>query len=280
MKIESLAEAMHTAARRYCQERSTYWAKAYDQLAKAKKHYDPNSQRYSKRALNLFPRYQQLYAIQAEIERVVPSDLGEELEPARERLIALGEASRSYYLANTDHPVALHAAEEERTLFAEYLRTLDEETLWKVVPLPFRRALANDEAERWREQLEARFGKWYGGVPEKKVSIEYLTFHADKLAPPPHQALSPLLRKHQPSQHRLFELVEMSDHEPSYELDLELVSFAYWRGGEAFWCTSELDWMIYVSHESTLTVAGAWLVDAVRQAQPGWLEHRALFRAR
>jgi len=39
---------------------------------------------------------------------------------------------------------------------------------------------------------------------------------------------------------------------------------------ETFWTTESLDWVIYASHESSITVAGEWLLPAVQAAWPNW----------
>ena len=58
---------------------------------------------------------------------------------------------------------------------------------------------------------------------------------------------------------RLFELREWGN---GYELDLELASFTY-TGAEGFWKSSDPSWMIYASHESSITFGGDWLIESV-----------------
>ena len=44
----------------------------------------------------------------------------------------------------------------------------------------------------------------------------------------------------------------------------------YYTGEEGFWLSETLDWLIYASHESSLTIGGEWLVSAVCEAWPSW----------
>ncbi len=53
--------------------------------------------------------------------------------------------------------------------------------------------------------------------------------------------------------------------------EIELAQFhPYYTGLEGFWFTSQLDWLIYASHESSITVGGEWLLLAVQAAWPNW----------
>ena len=55
------------------------------------------------------------------------------------------------------------------------------------------------------------------------------------------------------------------------ELDLELFEPVY-TGAEGSWTDSSFDWLVYASHESSVTVAGARLLPAFQQAFPEWRE--------
>jgi len=68
MKIAKL----HSAARRYCENRYGYWANEYNKICNAGLDRIGNS--YTKEALSVFPRYNVLAAILEEIERFVPED--------------------------------------------------------------------------------------------------------------------------------------------------------------------------------------------------------------
>lgn len=69
---------------------------------------------------------------------------------------------------------------------------------------------------------------------------------------------------------RLWELREL-DTDADCELDLEIFEPAY-TGAEGFWTDRSFDWLIYASHEGSLTVAGRQLLPAFQQAFPQWRE--------
>ena len=64
------------------------------------------------------------------------------------------------------------------------------------------------------------------------------------------------------------ELLEL----PAREVDLADADFEY-DFSEGYWCDARLDWIVYASHEDTLAVGGAWLVDAVQRQWPDWHAH-------
>jgi hypothetical protein len=65
---------------------------------------------------------------------------------------------------------------------------------------------------------------------------------------------------------RIFELREVGS---AYELRLADLDPVY-TGDEGFWCSDALDWVLYASHENSLTVGGEWLITAVKFAWPEW----------
>ena len=67
--------ALHTAARRYCQERFSYWFSIYEELQhkenwQVQKLFEPGCN-YSDEAFRTFPRYRIDKAIQVEVERLI-----------------------------------------------------------------------------------------------------------------------------------------------------------------------------------------------------------------
>ena len=47
------------------------------------------------------------------------------------------------------------------------------------------------------------------------------------------------------------------------------VEFNY-SGLEGYWTTREFDWVIYASHESSITFAGQWLLEELKANWPNW----------
>jgi hypothetical protein len=163
--------------------------------------------------------------------------------------------------------VDARAMAEERKLFVRYLNSLEEPQLHDIEPLPYRRVLGEAEAATLRSQVAAAWGiaggYWYplDGVERQDV----LAFQA------------PYFRRDLPGStlHRLIgesgvsRVYELREYGPNYELDLGEMDPEY-NGAEGYWCAESLDWIIYASHESSVTVGGQGLVAAIQQAWPAW----------
>lgn len=67
---------------------------------------------------------------------------------------------------------------------------------------------------------------------------------------------------------RLWELREL-ETEVDYELDLTLFEPTY-NGSEGFWIDSSFEWLVYASHEDSVTVSGAELLPTLKAAWPAW----------
>lgn len=63
---------------------------------------------------------------------------------------------------------------------------------------------------------------------------------------------------------------------PKWELNTDRFDLAelMYGGLETYASSKEDDWLIYVSHEHSITFAGAWLVDAIEQIWPAWSHRR------
>lgn len=251
-----LSALLHVAARRRCMERHAEWSAIYQAMSEAGAGYNPTSRTYSLRARAVFPRYLQLHAMQVELERLEPDALGS-LAEARTALIAACERARIANPAVEDDPIAIPAFEEERALLVEFLATVDDDLLWRVRPLPYRRVLAADELAALTPRVTARFGTWYGGACDRALTCAHRTYDLP-LQPAPAAVLRPLLPA------RVYEWNEIDE---SVVQDTSAVGF---ERAEAYWFSAELTWLVYASHEATLTIAGDALVPAVERSAPGW----------
>jgi hypothetical protein len=65
---------------------------------------------------------------------------------------------------------------------------------------------------------------------------------------------------------------ELREYGGDYEMDLDILEPMY-DGAEGFWTDASYSWLIYASHESSITVAGADLLPALKRELPSWREH-------
>jgi hypothetical protein len=274
--------ALHTAARRYAAERAAHWEHHYSELQVAERSErarqgvpEPTTYSYSLEALATFPRYHVLHAIQAAVEAFTPPDF-ESLEGARELLAAAGATAESTVTRPPIGRVEQRAMDEERELFARYVGELSRDELRNVEPLLFRRTLSTAESSRLWSELENRWtvrGYWY--PLDRPADAE----------PPPHTEAfnSDTFFEVQTQQHlrdalaelgvsRLWELREL-DIDTNREIVLDQLEPLY-TGAEGYWTDETFEWLVYASHEGSVTVTGERLLPALQARWPEWSQHR------
>jgi hypothetical protein len=260
--------AVHTAARRYCLERYALWQERYAEIVRRGGDRERDGYHYTPAALATFPRYNVLNAIRVELERTDPGNLAD-AEGARAWALRAGETANDEFTRKPIGAIDRRAVAEERAAFCAYVRGLTPTDLTSVVPLPFRRVLAPDEStavwSRVRERWRLPAGYWYplaGPAPPGVAAFNEIAF-AEAV---PADRLRGILAGR--GVERVWELREYG---PEYEQDVSLFG-PWYTGAEGYWSSGPLDWIVYASHEHSITVGG-WLLDDVRAVWPGWEAH-------
>jgi hypothetical protein len=235
---------------------------------------EPASYGYSPEALATFPRYQVLGAIQTEVESFIPADLGS-LDEARELLAEAGATADDIWTKRPMDEIERRAIDEERTLFVRYVRGITGEELIGVQALPFRRTLTAEESASLRRELDNRWrvkGYWYphdrardAPTPAHTVALNADPFYGAELQQRLRDVVASL------GVRRVWEIRELGT-EPDKEIELGILEPIAW-GDEGFWMDASFEWLIYASHEGSLTVTGARLLPALQEAWPAWDEH-------
>lgn len=264
--MNSDVKNLHVAARRYCADRFAFWAAKYREVTEAKR--DRQGSGYTSEALRTFPRYQVLDAIRTDLERLTGSDIGS-LAQARETFALAGLTAESEF-TSFDEPQAQAAMQEEREAFARYVREVSSADLSEIEPLPYVRVLSAKESEEAWQSLERIWGLrrheyWYPLAQLDRTDVEAYQAPYFRRAIMPHQ-LGNLLAERGTT--RVWELREYG---PEYELETSAID-PHYNGAEGYWTSHALDWIIYASHESSITVGG-WMLAEVRKAWPGHEQH-------
>ena len=266
--------ALHNAARDYCTRRYARWSSEYAALVASGRHQITKADgrwTYTDASYRIFPRYNVLGAILAEVERFVPSDFAS-VDEARGLLGAAAWSAGSDFTTSASS-IATAAMVEEREAFARFVEQSTEAEWSAIEVLPFRRVLAPTERDGLRRQFESRWGLWYGGycTREPLQAQPLVTLHVDwvNAVPAREETIRALLRSRDIT--RAIELCEFGD---SCEVDLAAATFHYGSGGEGFWFDHGMEWMVYLSHESSITFGGEWLITAVSGTVPD-LQHYA-----
>ena len=156
--------ALHTAARRYCLERHSYWCDRYSEIARQGSERQRDGYHYTPEALATFPRYNVLNAIRIELERMNPTSFGN-LENTRSLLVVAGETADDDFTREPIGEIDARAIAEERAGFCRYVSGLKPSDLNAVEPLPYRQVLTTAESKsiwsRLRSRWEITHGYWY-----------------------------------------------------------------------------------------------------------------------
>ncbi|MGC1384661.1 MAG: hypothetical protein WA823_12855 [Candidatus Acidiferrales bacterium] len=267
--------ALHTAARRYCEERFSEWVQAYTDLqAKEHSHVKKSfelGRDYSEKAYDTFPRYWIAKHTLIEIERF--SNLSDKsLVEMKKLIIAASAKAESQLQSEPKHELAYSAIHEEAEDFRVYVEALTARDLDHVEPLPYRRVLSKEEHDRfwnsvrklWSVTQQYWFPMTRGPAPQNVLAFHVEYFESLN----GQQILRDALKQHGVS--RVFLLHEFGD--PEYEIELGIFQPEYADGGEQYSTSQSADWIIYASQESSITVGGEWLIDAFRTLHPKCVE--------
>lgn len=269
--------ALHTAARRYCEDRYSNWAQTYNELEARESVQIENKFKpgwdYSEEAYGVFPRYRIDKAIRIEVERLAPES-SNSLEELRFRLISACDIAEGRLRTELKNEIARKALQEESEDYKTYIRILSTGDLRSVAPLPFRRVLTDKERKELWSQLKMTWdigeGYWFP-LREGHTPPNVLAFHVDYF-----KAINgfAILRDAlgQRGISRVFQLHELGPDEPDYEIELSIFEPAY-RWGEEQYCTAAgVDWVVYASHESSITLGGDWLMEVLKEQRPGCVD--------
>jgi hypothetical protein len=210
-----------------------------------------------------------LFNIQSDIA-LLSAEAWPTLDDLRSQLVEICRANSSARNASLEQAIT-----EERERFTTYLERLTADDLHRVSAVPPERDLTPRESDRIWTRLGKHWGVergkvWYPLVwpappspPPNVLSFEAAWFAWNV----PLVTLRSILKSCRVR--RVWEVTE-SGFPDAKELDLAVFIPA---GTETFWSSEKMDWMIYSSHESSVTVCGDWLLNLVKQAWPAWAEH-------
>lgn len=257
------AQALHATARRYLDASFSRWAGRYAELPNDGR--DKDGYHYTKQALDTFPRYNVLNAIRVELDRIDPVALVD-LESTRALVLDAGMNAQDGFTRDPIGSIDAAAMSDEREAFCSYIRGLTDSDLVAAQPLPYNRVLTVCESERlWqllRERWKISEGYWY---PLTERSLKDIEAFQDRYF---HDFCSSFALDELLSSHGVTRVWELREYGPEYEQDLSVFD-PHYNGAEGYWSSGDLEWIIYASHESSITIGG-WLLREIKKAWPEW----------
>jgi hypothetical protein len=138
-------EAVHTLARRYCQEQFREWSRRYAEIQRSQSR---RAGDYSPEAYDAFPRYLILQAILRSIEALRPES-ADTVNSLVDAMTVAARDAQNNLTAEPRNAIAGKAIADERAKFFAYVRSLTAEPISWPAPLPFRRTLTKAESDRF-----------------------------------------------------------------------------------------------------------------------------------
>ena len=246
-----VALRLHTFARRTCIDRDAHWATLYSELAQAGRDRIDFGD-YTDEAYAIFPRYNVLRAVLDRIEALDPVALPT-CEELRSLLVQAAASASSDFTRPDANPIREKAMADERETLTQIFREVSVAELADVAPLFYRRILSADEVQSWRKAIESAWGAtddyWYPLGPKTHPSLVALELVGIA------EALPERLKRYF-ADNAIARLIELREYDASYEIQADAAMVAY-TGREGFWISPGNRWIIYCSHEETITFGGA-----------------------
>jgi hypothetical protein len=155
------------------------------------------------------------------------------------------------------NPIHQGAVTDEREALANIFRDVSLADLANVEPLFYRRRLNSDEVQSWRKAIESVWGApngyWYPLGPKTHPSLVALELVGIE------DTLIERLRRFF-AEYEIARVIEIREYGASYEREAEAAVVTY-TGSEGFWTGPENQWIIYCSHEGTITFGGTMVAE-------------------
>ena len=245
-------QILHTWARRYASERFEHWVSEYSRI------YRPNRRGdYSKAEHQIFPRYN----VASDIRRDIELHDFERLPEFEGLLASLQSAAEVVGPSTTggdQDPVAARAETEERQNWAVQVSKIAHDLPDWIEPLPYRKTLGAIEtaaiAHRLNQKWGVREGEYFYPLSNKTHSSLIAISGADD------SGYGEVRKRID----RFFEAQQIDRVYAFYEFgrpyhhiaDVSALDIWYGDGGEGYWFDEDMNWLVYCSHESTMTLGG------------------------
>ena len=142
---------------------------------------------------------------------------------------------------------------------------LTDSDLQSVQPLEYQRVLSQSESEsvwaRLRERWQITDGYWF---PLAECSLSDVAAFQDRYF---NEFCLSFNLVDLLSSRGVSRVWELREYGPEYEQDVSLFGPNY-NGAEGYWSSGDLDWIVYASHENSITIGG-WLLTEIKDQ---WLE--------
>jgi len=252
-------EKMITLAQKYCKDNYRYWIIKY-QNERTGNNYPYT---YTDEYYDLFPRYLALAAILKEVDLLVGQKF-KDFDRCMQKLLNAAD-----YPDNEPNEKIRLPKEDEKRKFREFILGLDENTLAKteVKGTGYRKKLGKYESDKIRKKLREHWsynGRWYPLAEKPGNDVLYVM---EKYIIPFEREIVEIIRTI--SQKRYYTLDECGD-DYKHSISNFTIPWYMYNGSEILCCDDTLGWIVYVSHEDTISFGGDELITQVKELLHGY----------
>lgn len=244
-------ENLITKARKYCIDNYSFWINKYATERSG-------SYKYTDKDYNIFPRYHVLEAILQDVETFVGQHFNS-IEDCKNELILISKNSQNKLVSPVPNDIEKNAIQEERGKFAKYIESLTDEDFKVTDKLPYKRKLRNEESNQIRQKLLETWnfgGNYWHPIGDKSpnptifLMLNCLT----------ELDIEEIIKKIAVNTEK--KLYIFNEYREDYEIEIDSLSIDL---SETICFDKTYNWVIYCSHEMTITFGGDWLIDFVRK---------------
>jgi hypothetical protein len=251
-------EKIITLAQNYCRENYAFWIDKYQR----KRTGNDFPYTYTEEDYNLFPRYIKLSAISRGVDLLVGKKY-RTFNLCQQSLLCAADF-RDSFTDNLTNDIQKMAMEEEKQKYRDFILRHNENDLldMEVKRIKYKRLLTEYESKKVRKILSEKWGYdgyWYpireGDTPANVLFLmtEYVLPFEQKII----DAIKgiSLISKY-------YAIDECRD---DYKHSIENFSLALYQGSETFCCDDTFEWVVYGSHEGTVSFGGDKLLPQIRE---------------
>jgi len=247
------SERIITLARHYCIDNFMYWSEKYQNERTG----TDIPYTYSDNDYNLFPRYNTLDAILKGIETIVGSSFPSE-DLCKLEIKKLGQDSNTIFTTGKLNKIEIIAIQDERQKFSKFIDNLKITQIENVEPLPYKRRLKEAETKEIRKGLKEHWN-FDGGYWEPLISCSpkpFIFFDKTNLDEADFVKIKMIIST------ICTRIYEVNEDGYDYEIDNSVFEPDCY---ETIFTNNKYDWIIYGSHERTISFGGIWLLTEIEK---------------
>jgi hypothetical protein len=260
-----------TLAQKYCKDNYVYWVDKYQKERTGNDF--PYTYTYTDADYDLFSRYIKLSAISRGVELLVGKKY-RFFNLCQQSLLCAADF-RDSFADNLTNEIQKMAMDDEKQKYRDFILSHSEDNLlnMEVKRIKYKRLLAEHESKKVRKILSEKWG--YDGYWHPLIEGDTpanVLFLMDKYILPSEQLIIDVVKGIS-----LKKYYAIDEGRCDYKQSIENFNLHLYQGSETFCCDETFEWVVYGSHEGTISFGGAMLILQIKELLKDYNEKFNLF---